>query len=48
MKDPLKTWVSPSNRLKIQHQKKFKISLLASENKTKEPQDPKGDNWTWT
>ena len=28
--------------------KKIKSSTLPMENKTKEPQDPKGKNWTWT
>ena len=28
--------------------KKFKNSTPPIENKTKEPQDPKAENWTWT
>ena len=28
--------------------KKFKTSTPPTENKTEEPQDPKGKNWTWT
>ena len=28
--------------------KNFKKSTPPMENKTKEPQDPKGKNWTWT
>ena len=35
-----KTCVSPNNRLII--------SGLALENKTKEPQDPRGNKWRWT
>ena len=28
--------------------RKFKNSTPRIENKTKEPQDPKAENWTWT
>ena len=47
MKDLLKTWVSSNNHLKILD-KEIKNSSLAMENKTKETQDPKCKNWTWT
>ena len=48
MKDLPKTRVSSNNRLKISDKKKIKNSRLGMENKTKETQDLKGKNWTWT
>ena len=45
MKDVPETCVSSNNRLKISDQKN---SSLGMENKTKEPPDLKGKNWTWT
>ena len=47
MKDLPKTWVSSNNRLKISDQK-IKNSSPRMEKKTKEKQDPKGKNLTWT
>ena len=38
-----KTWVSPNNHL-INSDQKLKLSRLALENKTKEPQNLKGTN----
>ena len=47
MKDLPKTWVSSNNRLKISDQKNQKSQCSHGE-KTKETQDPKGKNLTWT
>ena len=41
-----KTWVSPNNRWKISDKKLE--AHLALENKTKEPKNPKSDNWRRT
>ena len=43
VKDLPKTWVSSKNRLQISDQK-IKKSSHGIENRTKEPQDPKGKN----
>ena len=43
----LKKWASTGNNLKFSNQK-TKKSSHRMENKTKEPQEPEGKNWTWT
>ena len=44
----LKKWVSTRKQFEIFKPKKTKKSSHRIENKTKEPRDPKGKNWTWT
>ena len=46
MKGILRKWVLAENSLKISTKRTEKSSHLM-ENKTKEPQDPDGKNWTW-
>ena len=46
MKGILKNWVLTGKQFEDSRQK-YKNSTLPIENKTKEPQDPEGKNWTW-
>ena len=48
MKDLLKTRVLTGKQFEHFKTKNIKKSSVRMENKTKEPQDPKGKNWTWT
>ena len=48
MKDLPRTWVLTGKQFEIFRPKKSKIPVLARRKKTKETQDPKGKNWTWT
>ena len=48
MKDLPRTWVLTGKQFENFRPKKIKNSSPRIEKKTKETQDPKGKNWTWT
>ena len=48
MKGLLKKWYSTRKQFEKFKPKKTKKSSHRMANKTKEPRDPEGKNWTWT